>query len=49
MLPDYPVRLCWQVTMVLGAEGCPVGTTLSGPAFQPQGRCGEVNLGPVET
>lgn len=41
------VHLCWQVTMVLGAEGCLVGTTLSGPAFQPQGRCEEVNPGPA--
>lgn len=49
MLPDCPVHLCRQVTMALGAEGCPGGTTLSGPAFQPQGRCGEVNPGPAET
>ena len=43
------LSISWQVTRVLGAEGCLVGTILSGPAFQPQGRCGKMNLGPVET
>lgn len=39
-------RLSWQVTTALGAEGCPVGTTLSGPAFRHPGGCGEENRGP---
>lgn len=48
MLLDYPA-VCRQVTMVLAAGGCPGVTTRSGPAFQPRGRRGEVNLGSVET